>query len=121
MLHRSRFVFAVLAALPLLGACVDVTSGNEGDCNARIRYEGVIYRPHNALVETPPRGEELGTGDVVDCAEGASAPKVDEVTVFAVEGVPRSIAVKTRQGEWEGIYVAEGVPQSAWPGSLRRP
>jgi hypothetical protein len=116
-----RLVLGVLAALPLLGACASGVSGNAGDCNARIRYEGVIYRPHNALNETAPRGADLGTGDVVGCGEGASAPKVDDVTVYAVTNVPMSIALRTRGGEWEGIYVAEGVPQSEWPRALRSP
>jgi hypothetical protein len=73
------------------------------------------------LNETAPRGANLGTGDVVGCGEGASAPKVDEVTVYDVKNVPVSIALKTREGEWEGIYVAEGVPPSEWPRVLRRP
>jgi hypothetical protein len=116
-----RLVLGGLAALPLLGACASGVSGDDGDCSARIRHEGVIYRPHNALNETAQRGANLGTGDVVGCGEGASAPKVDEVTVYAVKNVPMSIALKTREGEWEGIYVAEGVPQSEWPRVLRRP
>ena len=117
----ARPVLGFLVALPLLGACASGVSGSEGDCNARIRYEGVIYRPHNALNETAPLGAELGAGDVVGCGEGASAPKVDEVTVYAVKNVPRSIAVKTQGSDWEGIYVAEGVPKSEWPTALRRP
>ena len=117
----ARPVLGFLAALPLLAACASGVSGDDGGCNARIRYEGVLYRPHNALNETAPRGAELGAGDVVGCGEGASAPKVDEVTVYAVKNVPHSIAVKTRGDDWEGIYVAEGVPQSEWPTVLRRP
>jgi hypothetical protein len=79
-----------------------------------------IYRPHNGLNQATPRGRELGAGDVVDCGEGASAPKVDEVTVFSVKGVASSIAVMAEQGEWQGIYVAEDVPRSDWPGVLLR-
>lgn len=116
-----RLVVGVLVALPLLGACASGVSGNDRGCNARIRYEGVIYRPHNALNWTAPRGAEVGAGDVVGCGEGASAPTVDEVTVYAVKNVPHSIAVKTRGGDWEGIYVAEAVAQSDWPRVLRRP
>lgn len=51
----ARPVLGFLAALPLLGACASGVSGNDGDCNARIRYEGVIYQPHNALNETARR------------------------------------------------------------------
>jgi len=117
----ARPVLGFLAALPLLGACASGVSGNDGDCNARIRYEGVIYQPHNALNETAPPGAELGAGDVVGCDEGASASKVDEVTVYALKNVPHSIAVKIRGSDWEGTYVAEGVPKSEWPTVLRRP
>jgi hypothetical protein len=119
LVARPTLVF--LAALPLLGACASGVSSNDGDCNARIRYDGVIYRPHNALSETASRGPELGVGDVIGCGEGVSAPKVDKVTVYAVENVPHSIVVKTRRGEWQGIYVAEGVAQADWPSVLRRP
>ena len=42
------------------------------------------------------------------------------MTVYAVKNVPHSIAVKTRGADWEGIYVAEGVPKSEWPTALRR-
>jgi hypothetical protein len=107
--------------VPLLGACASGVSGSDGGCNARVRFEGVTYRPHNALNQTAPRGVELGAGGVVGCGDGASAPKVDEVTVYAVRDVPASIAVKTRGRQWEGVYVAEGVPRSEWPRALRRP
>jgi hypothetical protein len=115
----SRPLLAALAVLPVLGACAPGVS-TDADCNARIRYEGVLYRPHNALNESAPQGAELGTGDVVGCGEAASAPKVDEVTVYAVRDVPHSVAIKTRGGGWDGIFVAEGVPRSEWPTVLRR-
>lgn len=121
MLNRApaRFGLAVLAALPLLVACDPDPSGTDGDCSARIRYEGVVYRPHAALNQSAPQGSELGTGDVVDCGNAASAPKVDEVTVFSVQGVATSVALMAGQGDWHGIYVAEGVPRSDWPRVLR--
>lgn len=117
----ARPVLGFLVAVQLLGGCASGVPGNGGDCNARIRYERVTYRPHNTLNETAPLGAKLGTGDVVGCGDGASAPKVDEVTVYAVKNVPHSIAVKTRKGDWAGTYVAEGVPPSEWPTALRRP
>ncbi|MGH3331149.1 MAG: DUF6281 family protein [Nocardioidaceae bacterium] len=120
MVSKVRYGLMVLAAVPLLSACDTDSSSKGGDCNARIRYDGVIYRPHNALNQAVPQGVELGAGDVVGCGEAASAPKVDEVTVLSVEGVAPSIAVMARQGQWRGIYVAEDVPRSTWPRSLRR-
>ena len=116
----KRVAVLLVAAMALLNACDTDPSAIDGDCIARIRYEGVIYRPHDGLNPAAPRGSELGTGDVVDCGEGASAPKVDDVTVFSVKGVASSIAVMAEQGQWQGIYVAEDVPRSDWPRVLRR-
>jgi hypothetical protein len=116
----TRPGLGLLVVLPLLGGCASGVSGNDGDCNARIRYEETTYQPHNALNQTAPLGAELGAGDVIGCGDGASATKVDEVTVYTVKGVPHFIAVKTRGGDWEGTYVAEGVPQTEWPAVLRR-
>jgi len=113
-----RLAVMLVASVAFLNACDTGPSAMDGDCVARIRYEGVIYRPHDGLNQAAPRGSELGTGDVVDCGEGASAPKVDEVTVFSVKGVASSIAVMAEQGQWQGIYVAEDVPRSDWPGVL---
>ena len=121
MLSKAAFTVIVLAALPLLSACGTDASGTDADCIARIRYEGVIYRPHDELNQAAPQGGELGKGDVVDCGEADSAPKVDEVTVFSVKGVAPSIALKVEQGSWRGIYVAEDVLRSAWPPILRSP
>ena len=121
MLCGVRFgLAAFLVALPLLSACGAGTTGpDDGDCSARIRYDGVVYRPHNALNRNAPRGRELGTGDVVDCGDANSARKVDAVALFSVKGVRRSIAVTVWRGTWRGIYVAEGVSQSVWPRPLR--
>jgi hypothetical protein len=116
VMHGSRIVLVGLV-LMLLSAC----GAQTGDCNARIRYEGVVYRPHNALDQSLPQGAELGAGDVVDCGNGADAPKVDDVTVYAVKGVSTSIAVGTGAGDWSGIYVAENLPPADWPASLRKP
>jgi hypothetical protein len=115
----SRRVLATLLALPLLGACgPDVPAGDE-DCNARIRYQGVIYRPHNAVNQAAPRGGELGTGEVVGCGEGSSAPRVDEVTVHSLRSVSPPVAITVAHGEWKGIYVAEGLRRSDWPSALQ--
>jgi hypothetical protein len=115
----SRPVLAVLLLVPWWSACGADMPAGDGDCNARIRYDGVVYRPHNAVNQVAPRGEELGTGDVVGCGEGASAPRVDEVLVYSVGGVSQPIAVMAAQGEWEGIYVAEGLRRTDWPSALR--
>lgn len=52
--HTTRPRVPSCSAAPWCGA--SGVSGNDGDCNARIRYEGVIYRPHNALKRDRPAG-----------------------------------------------------------------
>jgi len=122
MLRRSTLVIAALVAGPMLGACNADGSGTDtGDCNARIRYEGVLYRPHNALNQAAPSGNSLGEGEVVDCGDVDTAPRVDTVTVSSVKGVETSVAVVVGQGQWRGVYVAEDLPRTEWPGVLSEP
>ena len=89
----------------------------------RIRYEGTVYRLHNEVNSDAPRGEQLGSADVIDCGESASAPKADEAIIFSVEGVDASIAITVSAREWQGVYLAEdvadNVPPSEWPAPLR--
>ncbi len=106
----------------LLAGCYNLGAepGSDGDCVARIRYEGVLYRPHNELQPDLTRGRLLGTGDIVGCG-GISAEAVDEVKVYAVKGVDPAVAVLTTAGEWgPGAYVAEGLPRRSWPPNLER-
>lgn len=112
---------AALVAAPMLGACNGDASDTRGDCNARIRYQGVLYRTHNALNQAAPSGNSLGEGEVVDCGDVDTAPKVAKVMVSSVKGVNTSVAVVVGQGHWHGIYVAEDVPRSEWPGVLSTP
>jgi hypothetical protein len=107
---KSAFVTLILC-LPQLAGCDDA---NESDCNARVRYEDTIFRPHNELRESPPRGRLLAAGDVIDCGGRA----IDQVKVYAVKGVDPEIAVMAR-GTWRGVYVAEGLRPSMWPAPPR--
>lgn len=91
---------------------------SQGDCNARIRYHGTIYRSHNALNQDAPIGKLASSGDIIGCG-GLSAASVDMVKVFAVKGVDLDIAVMTDDAQWHGVYVAEGVPRSSWPKPLK--
>jgi hypothetical protein len=58
----KRLAVVLVAATALLSARDTAPSALDGDCSARIRYEGVIYRPHNGLNQAAPRGSELGAG-----------------------------------------------------------
>jgi hypothetical protein len=111
----------VALTVALAGGCADTggAQGSEGGCNGRIRYEGVVYRPHNAVNESAPPGKALGDADVIGCG-GISAEAVDTVRLYAVEGVDPDVAVTTDDAEWGAVYVAEAVPQKSWPPELRR-
>lgn len=104
-------------AVCLLPAC-GVDAASQGDCNARIRYDGTLYRPHQDLRQDAPAGRAIGTGEVVGCGNGESAPTVDEVTVLRVKGVKSSVAVVVSEQDWQGIYVAEDLPRGEWPRRL---
>jgi hypothetical protein len=119
MKTRAAVVWVALLAAPLFAACTR-DAANDGDCNARILYQGVMYRWHQELNQAAPAGSSLGQGDVVDCGDVESAPKVDEVTVRSIRGVAASVAVKIVEGEWRGVYVSEDAPPSDWPQVLRR-
>jgi len=108
---------ALLAFLPFISACNTDRLAQDGDCSARIRYEGVVYRSHNELNPQAAPGRPLGTADVIDCG-GDAARKVDEVDVSAVGGVAPSQAIIVTADQWRGIYVAEDVPRSEWPTRL---
>ena len=115
--RRSALALLVLV-LPLIAGCnSDAAETGEG-CNARIGFDEVVYRPHNALNQAAPRGEPLGSGAVLDC-NGEANPSLGKVKVFAIKGVDPSLAVRTGDGEWRGVYVAEGTPESSWPPALQ--
>lgn len=108
---------AVLALLPCVSACSAEQSAEDGECSARIRYEGVVYRSHNELNAEPSSGLPLGTGDVIGCG-GDAARVVEQVEVSAVGGVTPSLAIVVRTEQWRGTYVSEHVPRSEWPTQL---
>lgn len=110
----------VVAAVGLsaitFGACEE--DSERGDCVARIRYEGVMYRYDDFVDQSAPSGRDLGGGEVVDCGTLENAPVVAEVTVTSVRGVDPSVAVKVERGYGSGVYVAENVPSDDWPDGL---
>ncbi len=118
----NQVALAVLVlTVALAGGCADTgdAQGSEGGCNGRIRYQGVVYRPHNAVNQSAPPGKALGDADVIGCG-GISAEAVDTVNLYAVKDVDPGVAVTTDDAEWGAVYVAEAVPQKSWPSQLRR-
>ena len=107
----------VVVSMVLSGCSME--GGNEGDCSARVRYEGALYRGHNLLPKKAPLGVPVGEGDVVGCG-GIDAEAVARVDVRPIKGVDPKVAIGTR-GEWRGIYIREDLatPPSSWPQPLR--
>lgn len=107
----------VLAVVALAGCTSE--DGYEGDCSARVRFGGSLYRSHNAMPSHAPLGAAVGRGDVVGCG-GLDAPAVDRVQVRRIRGVDPELAIGTR-GEWSGLYLREDLAaeQSSWPEPLR--
>lgn len=99
--------------MTLLSSCAPA-SQDAGGCNARIGFQGAVYRPHNELNQSAPPGRSLGEGDVLGCAEGTEGRE----QVFAVEGVDPAVAILIKT-EGHGVYVVEGLPPSAWPELLK--
>ena len=113
-----RKFLAVATGSLLLGAIVSCDSGSQdaGDCNARIEYQGVVYRPHNLLRQSAPtESAKFGSGDVVGC-EGEA---VDQVTVHKIRGVAPGVAIAVVGSDWRGIYVLEGTSPDDWPSSIK--
>ncbi len=106
----------LLLGTGLLSGCALADEGTSGDCNTRIGFQGTVYRPHNAVNQAAAAGRSLGDGDLLGCDGSA----VGHERVFAVEGVDPAVAVLVK-AKGHGIYVAEGVPRSAWPSPLRQP
>jgi hypothetical protein len=106
---------AWLLPVGLLGGCNSDGLGAGGDCSIRIGFQGTVYRSHNELNQAAPAGRPLGNGDLLDCDGGT----IGHERVLAVKGVDPKVAVVVK-ARGHGIYVAEGVPRSAWPAPLRR-
>ncbi len=114
MLGWARFTAAVLTSLLLIVGCGG-PAANEGDCVIKIRYEGVLYRPHSDMNQSAPVGDALGVAEAVGCGDVESARKPDEVGVSSIEGIGPEIAIAVVRGLYSGRYVAVDLPMSDWP------
>jgi hypothetical protein len=111
----SVVAFAVSAAVVACGG----PTANEGDCSARIRYAGTIYRPHNALNQDAATAGPVGRARVIDC-DGSPLRDLEAQPVSGLTGVPVAIAVRVTGSPYGGVYVAVGVHRAQWPAPLRR-
>jgi hypothetical protein len=116
-----------LSALCLTGcngsSAPDQAARTDGDCVARVRFAGVIYRPNNSLNPKAPPGRALGHGALVDCFGkkiGDGIVSRYRVKVFAVRGVAPATAIITGPGDAHGIYVDGRLSRSEWPAGIRR-
>ena len=108
---RVAIALAGAAVVVALTACGSSDSASDGDCNARIEYQGSTYRTHN-LVKASAEAEEtsLGRGDVVGC----DGDPVDQISVHRVVGVEPDVAIAVTGAEWRGTYVLEGTGPGDW-------
>lgn len=107
----------MLAAVLLLSGCgSDPQAANDGDCNARIQFQGKVFRGHNLVNQLAPTDKlKSGIGDVLDC-DGST---VAHVAVYKVSGVNPDLAVAVIGDNWPGVYVREGTGPSDWPTQLK--
>ena len=126
---RGLIAGVIAMTVPAVSGC----SGNgrsvlpartDGDCVARVRFDGVIYTPNNNLNPKAPRGRALGHGALIDCSGknlGDGVPSRYRVRIFAVRGVPPATAIIIGPGDAHGIYVDEDLRRpSQWPTGIRR-
>jgi hypothetical protein len=94
----------------------------DGDCLARVRFDGAIYRPAGSLKPQAPTGSALGHGALIDCLGepvGDGVVSRYRVHVFAVRGTAPTVAILVLTGDARGVYVAEALPRSQWPSFIR--
>ena len=111
---RAMLALAVVA----LGGCAP-DGANEGDCNAKVRFQGSIYRVHSDMRDHAPLGRSVGQGEVVGCG-GLEAPAIDEVEVRRIKGVSPAVALATSDQDWGGLFIREDLASepSSWPEEL---
>jgi hypothetical protein len=113
---RLGIAVTLLSATGLLGGCAAEVQDAGGDCNIRVGFRGIVFRAHNAVNQEARPGRSLGDGDLLDC-DGRTVGREE---VFALRGVDPTVAVLVK-APGHGVYVAEGVPRTAWPAPLTRP
>ena len=118
MTGRARRVVVAVVASAAVVACGGPTA-TEGDCNARIRYGGRVYRPHNALNQDAATAGPVGHARVLDC-DGSPLRDLAAQPVSGLTNVPVAIAVRVTGSPYGGVYVAVGVRRAEWPAPLRR-
>lgn len=106
---RARFLaLAAMIACALLMSCSPAPSAGEGDCTARVRLHGDTYRPVAGL-QTPHRGERVGTAPYVDC-EGDTEPGLGDAEVFTVRGHDASRLVIVAEENDDAVYINDTIP-----------
>lgn len=106
---------ALAASVLLLTGYGSDPPSQHGDCNARIRFHGTVFRSHNLVNEAASVKDDVtGTGEVVGC----DLDVVDHVAVHKVQGVDPRLAIAVVGEQWPGVYVREGTKPGDWPTQL---
>ena len=93
--------------------------GEEGECQPRIRIDGVVYLGVGYLEDTDAAATPAGRGELSACddeganPQGAHFPATPEtVPVFTFVGQPVDLVVGLEFPSGYEVYVAESVPTS---------
>lgn len=115
----SRRLLLVMA-LTTVSGCAGGDGALSGECNARIRIDGVIYEADNAAIATPQGPtSRVGAAEVLGCTEDGWEA-IDQTEALKIDGVPVTTAIAVEGGDYPGVYVAVGTGPSDWPDVIRR-
>jgi hypothetical protein len=97
-------------------------AADEGGCNARVRYQGKIYRAVATHGKPLHQGESLGTAPFVDCAD-APAPELGTARLSSAGSMdPKHVVFVEFPGADEPpyVYVEADLPPAQWPTELKQ-
>jgi hypothetical protein len=99
-------------------------AADEGGCNARVRYQGKIYRAVATHGKPLRQGESLGTAPFADCA-GAPAPELGTARLSSAGSMdPKNVVFVEFPGadadEPPYVYVEADLRPGQWPTELKQ-
>jgi len=93
MRSAARSAIVIVATLTMTGVLASVALGDS--CAYSVRWNDVLYAGEATRFALPEPGRKLGEGALPWCGRegGACAPPEETVAVFALRGVPASVAI----------------------------
>lgn len=116
---RALFGHFLLAAMLMSITACGGDSAQSVDCNARMRFQGVTYEMHGAVMATPPGPTSpVGEADILGCTDDGWKV-VGQTTALKIQGVDVKTAIAVT-GNYADVYVAKGTSPDDWPDTIRR-